>query len=83
MNPETKPAPRWDFHAATRQSLRNESLAKALFRATAKFDDGRRALMAALPESDLLREKARQIKDDVLQHLDRYLAQFADSVEKA
>ncbi len=83
MNRETELTPRWDFGAATRQSLRNESLAKALFRATAKFDDGRRALMAALPESDLLREKARQIKDDVLQHLDRYLAQFADSVEKA
>ena len=73
----------WDFHAATRKALDNNELQTALMRATAKFDDGRKELMAELPESDRVRDMARQIKDEALASLDKHVEAFADNVESA
>ncbi len=73
----------WDFGEAAEHSLFDETLKTALLRATGKFDIGRQEIMAELPESELVREKARQIKDDVLANLDTYLARFADAVHAA
>ena len=73
----------WDFSQAAREAVGNEGLKTALLRATGKFDIGRRALMAQLPDGDLVRERARQIKDQVLADLGTYLARFADNVEAA
>ena len=75
--------PGWDFSAAARDALDSENLRIALLRATGKFDTGRRTLMAQLPDSDQVRERARQIKDQVLADLGTYLARFADNVEAA
>jgi len=75
--------PVWDFSAASRQAVRNKTLRDALFRATGKFDDGRREIMATLPQSEQVREKARQIKDEVLANLDTYLAEFSERAEAA
>jgi len=72
----------WDFKAASRRALVDDALQLALLRATGKFDDDRRTIMADLPDAELVRERARQIKDDVLAHLDVYLAQFAEQVER-
>jgi L-lactate dehydrogenase complex protein LldF len=78
-----KSLPMWDFKAAAQRALDDDELRTALARATAKFDVGRRQIMAQLPDSELVRERARQIKDGVLANLDKYTAQFADSVEAA
>lgn len=80
MNRGTR-LPVWDFTAAARRALRDRTLRQALLRATAKFDDGRRALMSQLPQSEDLRRKAMHIRDDVLASLDRYLAAFSDAVQ--
>ena len=78
-----KELPVWDFPEASRRSLDNEGLHEALVRATGKFDLGRKQIMSELPESELVRERARRIKDDTLAHLDGYVEQFADAVETA
>ena len=74
---------RWRFREAARKALSNPELQTALMRATAKFDDGRKALIAQLPESDRVRDRARQIKDETLASLDKYVEQFAENVERA
>ncbi len=81
-SPPERPAV-WDFAAACSRALDDESLKLALSRATSKFDDARAAVMNCLPQSDEVRNRAARIKDDVLTHLDEYLAQFADNAEAA
>lgn len=73
--------PDWSFTQAAERALGDETLHDALLRATGKFDTGRRQIMSELPDSERVREKARQIKDDVLNNLADYLDQFANSLE--
>jgi L-lactate dehydrogenase complex protein LldF len=71
-----------DFTGASLEALETPSLQSALSRLGETLAAGNRAAWGALPGSDALRELARQIKDDTLAHLDRYLAQAADAVER-
>ena len=66
-------------HAFKRRSveaLQNTALQQALARAHDGFVHKRQAAIDALPEFAALCERARSIKDDALEHLDRYLAGF-------
>jgi L-lactate dehydrogenase complex protein LldF len=72
-----------DFAGASLEALDSPSLQSALSRLGATLAAGNRAAWGALPGSDSLRERARQIKDETLANLDKYLAQAADAVERA
>jgi L-lactate dehydrogenase complex protein LldF len=62
------------------EALRDEPLRNALRHATGQFAGRRRQATADLGEStwQALRSRGREIKDDVLGDLDRYLRQFID-----
>ncbi len=72
-----------DFTGASRTALDTPTLQIALERLGGTLAAGNRAAWEKLPESNLLRERARQIKAETLARLDHYLAQAADSVERA
>ncbi len=59
-----------DFIANARDALGDETLQRALARIKAGFREKRAAAIARLPEFDALRDRARDIKDHVLDHLD-------------
>ncbi len=61
-------------------ALQNVTLQLALKRATGRFVELRRKATANLPEWEELRERARQIKEHTLNHLDYYLEQLAERV---
>ncbi|PYN68281.1 MAG: iron-sulfur cluster-binding protein [Candidatus Rokuibacteriota bacterium] len=57
-------------------------LQEALTIATTKFIGLRREAFAGFPEGEGLRDAAREIKEATLQHLDRYLEQLVENVER-
>jgi L-lactate dehydrogenase complex protein LldF len=63
-------------------ALRDVFLQEALDIATTKFIALRRESFAGFPAGEALRDRARAIKEATLQHLDRYLEQLADNVER-
>jgi L-lactate dehydrogenase complex protein LldF len=63
-------------------ALRDRFLQEALTIATTKFIGLRREAFDNLPEGDLLRDRARAIKEATLQRLDFYLGQLVDNVER-
>jgi L-lactate dehydrogenase complex protein LldF len=69
-----------DFAKAVDQALVDEPLQKALARLTGTLLAGNRRGYAALPDSGELRDRAKQIKQHTLAHLDKYLEQLAESV---
>ncbi len=71
-----------DFPGAVRQALADPPLQAALIRLTSTLMDGNRRGYAALPDSDRLRDHAKQIKEHTLAHLDRYLEQLEASVQR-
>ena len=71
-----------DFAGAARQALANAPLQAALTRLTDTLMAGNRRGFAALPDSDRLRDHAKQIKEHTLAHLDRYLEQLEASVKQ-
>ncbi len=71
------------FYDRVEDALQNHQLQRALKISTTRFAQGRNLAMAALPEADALRDHARRIRAHTIAHLDEYLAQFADSVERA
>jgi L-lactate dehydrogenase complex protein LldF len=71
-----------DFVAASHEALQRANLQLALSRLTGTLAMGNRTALAALPGSDLLRQKARAIKDDALARLDELLEQLEASVER-
>src|SRR2546425_5873675 len=64
-----------DFTGASLQALQEPTLQTALARLGTTLAAGNRAAWTALPNSDLLRERARQIKDDALARLGELLVQ--------
>jgi L-lactate dehydrogenase complex protein LldF len=64
-------------------AVRDEFLQQALTSATTRFVASRNEVFAAFPEGEALRDRARQIKEAVLQRLDSYLEQLTDNVERA
>jgi L-lactate dehydrogenase complex protein LldF len=69
-----------DFANAVDQALVDEPLQRALARLTGTLLAGNRRGYAALSESGELRDRAKQIKEHTLAHLDQYLEQLEESV---
>ena len=61
-------------------ALHDERLRAALDHASGGFVHKRAAQVAALPEFEALRERARQLKEHVLDHLDAYLERYEAEV---
>ncbi len=68
------------FKANARVALADGQLQKALGNVRAGFIDKRRKAVDALPEFELLRDRARDIKNHVLEHLDLYLETYEAKV---
>jgi L-lactate dehydrogenase complex protein LldF len=71
-----------DFPGAAARALADSSLQAALTRVTETLMEGNRRGFATLADSDKLRDHAKRLKEHTLAHLDRYLSQLADSVER-
>ncbi len=72
-----------DFKAGSRRAVENVRVQQAARRATGNLLRERNNAAADLPEWEDLRNRAREIKAHTIERLDEYLAQFADSIEKA
>ncbi|MGH9916246.1 MAG: LUD domain-containing protein, partial [Pyrinomonadaceae bacterium] len=64
-------------------ALADTTLRDALRNATGHFAQRRRAALSNVRDWEGLRERARQIKDEILRNLDLYLAEFAAHAESA
>jgi L-lactate dehydrogenase complex protein LldF len=71
------------FPAAAHDALGNKQLRRNLLVATHTIRTKRAAVVAERPDWEELREAGRAIKHRVLRHLDRYLIQFEQAVERA
>src|SRR5258708_6846992 len=65
-------------HAA----LENELLQGALMRATTTFIERRREAITSVADWEALRQRARQVKEHTINHLDYYLEQLVAKVEE-
>lgn len=73
--------PQTAFHNRVDIALHDVQLQTALKRTTGALKMGRSSAFAGLPEGDALRDHARKIRAHTIVNLDKYLGQFADSVE--
>ena len=64
------------FVTATREALANPGLSRLLDEVTVRLNERRAVAVAAVPEWEALRERAREIKEDTLGRLDELLDQF-------
>src|SRR2546422_23929 len=71
------------FERDARTALADGQLRGALRQATTLFGERRRAALSTVPAWEGARDRARAIKDETLEHLDRYLKQFAANAERA
>src|SRR5713226_5111370 len=71
-----------DFVGATDQALADRPLQAALVRLTSTLMTANQRGYASLPDSDKLRDRAKQIKEHTLAHLDQYLTQLEASVQR-
>src|SRR5437867_8225182 len=71
------------FDRDARTALADGQLRGALRQATTLFGERRRAALATAPDWEGARDRARAIKDETLEHLDRYLEQFTANAERA
>jgi len=72
------------FRERASVALNDATLQKALGKLTREgFVVKRAKVVAELPEFEALRDEAKRIKDDVLQHLDHYLARYEEAVVRA
>ncbi|SJZ48969.1 LutB/LldF family L-lactate oxidation iron-sulfur protein [Consotaella salsifontis] len=71
------------FKENSARALADAPLQRALAKVPLGFIDKRRAAADALPEFEALRDKAVEIKNHALKHLDLYLEAFAEKVEAA
>ena len=70
-----------EFPLRATQALLDEDLRRALNTLKGGLLEKRRAAFAQLPEHDAIRNRAREIKDHTLAHLDYYLEQFETNVK--
>jgi len=70
------------FRRRAGRAMEDAFLQEALTIATTKFIGLRREAFDAFPEGEGLRDRAREIKEATLQHLDRYLEQLIGNVER-
>ncbi len=71
------------FKQNAHDALHDATLQKALLNLKAGFQDRRAQTVAKLPEWEELRERAKDIKNHTLAHLDFYLEHYAAQVEAA
>lgn len=69
------------FPGAAKDALGNDHLRGALRRATGLFSERRANALASVDDWEGLRERARAIKETVLENLDHYLGQFIERAE--
>ena len=79
---DTAPELATPFRERAGNALKDGFLQQALDIATTKFITLRREAFGDFPAGDALRDRARAIKEATLQHLDRYLDQLVDNVER-
>src|SRR4051794_35886187 len=70
------------FDKNAREALLDPQLQGALRNLATTFGERRRVAISSVDDWEGLRERARQIKDETLLHLDTYLEQFAENAEK-
>jgi L-lactate dehydrogenase complex protein LldF len=70
------------IHERANKTLQDDHLQEAYRSSTLRLYTHRLEAMDAVPGFERLRDRARAIKQEVIEHLDEYLAQFADSVER-
>ncbi len=70
------------FYERVEDALQDNQLHSALTTFTQRTITGRAWALNTLPEAELLRNHARHIRAHTVAHLDKYLDQFADSVEQ-
>jgi L-lactate dehydrogenase complex protein LldF len=68
------------FVTATREAVANAGLSRLLDQATDRLNERRAASVAAVPDWQGLRARARRIKEEALADLDRLLAEFERQV---
>ncbi|PTW62379.1 L-lactate dehydrogenase complex protein LldF [Breoghania corrubedonensis] len=71
------------FRENAREALDNAQLQRALTNVETNFVGKRKAAADALPEFEALRDKARDIKNHTLEHLDLYLKAYEKKVIEA
>jgi len=72
-----------NFSANARAALGDTQLQEALQRLRGGFVEGRRRVVAKLPEFDALRDRAAEIRSHTIAHLDQYLVQFEERARLA
>ncbi len=72
-----------EFKANSVTALENETLQKALLHVEKGFIGKRQEAADALPEFEALRDKAKEIKDHTLRHLDLYLEAYEEKVTES
>jgi len=68
------------FHDRIESAISNENLQRALDGNFERSQRRRTAAMAALPQAETVRDRARAIRIETLTHLDQYLLQFEEQV---
>src|SRR5207249_819743 len=81
--PGSAGVPTMTFEREARTPRADGQLRGALRQATTLFGERRRAALATVPDWEGARDRARAIKDETLEHLDRYLEEFAANAERA
>ncbi len=72
-----------DFADRYRRALENRKLQLAMSKASVRFNLARKALADNADEDwERLRARAREIKEHTIEHLDFYLKQFSENVER-
>lgn len=80
-NQKTEQTP--TFEATAKAYLNNTQLRRNLGHATHTIRDKRENIVGEMPDWELLREAGSKIKKRVMRHLDTYLLQLEESVQKA
>ena len=70
------------IHESGRQTIGNTRLAEAYRSSTLRLYTHRLQAVHEVPGFDRLRDRAREAKRQAIEHLDYYLGQFADQVER-
>ena len=72
-----------DFKNRSSGAIEDKQLQRALGNVQQGFIKKRAIAAAGLPEFEALRDRAKEIKDHTLAHLDLYLERYADKVEQS
>jgi L-lactate dehydrogenase complex protein LldF len=77
------PGPTPSFQSSAKVALRDTQLRRNLAKATQTIRAKREAVVGELPDWQELREAGRALKERVLRHLDEYLLQLEEAVQRA